>query len=56
MTHASDPAPQMPSDGWHDIASGDIGDNIYWEQVSEVLEQAEDAIGLVENLDSKEIA
>ncbi len=56
MTHAIDPAPQMQSNGSHDIASDDIGDILYWEQVSEVLEQAEVAIGLVENLESKEIA
>jgi len=47
---------ETPSSGWHEIASGDIGDILYWQPGYEVLEDAEVAIGLLETLDTDEIA
>jgi hypothetical protein len=47
---------ETPSSGWHEIASGDIGDILYWQPGYEALEDAEVAIGLLENLDTDEIA
>lgn len=41
---------RTPTSGWHQIASGDIGDILYWEPGYEVLEHVENVVGLLENL------
>ena len=46
---------RTPTKGWRQIASGDIGDVLYWEPGYDVLEDGENAIGLLENINSTEI-
>jgi hypothetical protein len=46
---------RTPTSGWHEIASGDIGDILYWKPGYEVLQHAEGAIGLLHNLKSDAI-
>jgi len=41
---------RTPTSGWHEIASGDIGDILHWKPGYEVLKHAENAIGLLHNL------
>lgn len=42
---------RTPTKGWHEIASGDIGDILHWQPGYEVLQRGESAISLLENLD-----
>ena len=41
---------RTPTSGWHEIASGDIGDILYWKAGYEVLWRAESIIDLLQNL------
>ena len=46
---------RTPTSGWHEIASGDIGDMLHWRPGYEVLQHAETYIGLLSWLDSAAI-
>jgi len=42
---------RTPTSGWHEIASGDIGDILHWKPGYEVLWRAESIIDLLQNLE-----
>ncbi len=46
---------RTPTKGWHQVASGDIGDMLYWEPGYDVLSEGESAIGTLENMDWSDI-
>jgi hypothetical protein len=45
----------IPTNGWHEIAAGDIGDKLWWEPGYEPLRASEALIGLLWNLNWNEI-
>lgn len=44
-----------PTKGWHEVASGDIGDMLYWRPGYDVLAEGESAIGTLENIEATDI-
>jgi hypothetical protein len=46
---------RTPTSGWHEIASGDIGEVLNWEPGYELLEHAESVLGALEELRGTEI-
>ena len=55
MTDGGKKPVRTPQSGWHEIASGDIGDMLHWEPVYELLEHAESVLGALEELRGTEI-
>lgn len=55
MAAKREPRVRTPTKGWHEIASGDIGDILYWKPGYEILQGGQSAISCLDYLDSAAI-
>jgi hypothetical protein len=55
MTDKRKKVVRTPTSGWHEIASGDIGDMLYWQPGYEQLEHAAGVISLLDRLPEQQI-
>jgi len=55
MAEKREPRVRTPTKGWHEIASGDIGDILHWKPGYEILQGGQSVIGCLGWLDSGKI-